>query len=172
MENKETIKGGEFIIKETDPKNVFIPEDFDEEQRMIADTCFDFIKQEIEPNLERIEKQEEGLSASLMEKAGELGILGVSVPEEYMGFGKNFVTSMLTAEVIGGAYSFAVSISAHTGIGTLPILYYGNAEQREKYVPKLATGEWKAAYCLTEPSAGSDANSGKTRAKLTEDGKH
>jgi alkylation response protein AidB-like acyl-CoA dehydrogenase len=160
------------LIKETDPRDVFIPEDFDEEQRMIADTCSDFIKQEIEPILERIEKQEEGLSASLMEKAGELGILGVSVPEEYMGFGKNFVTSMLTSEVIGGAHSFAVSISAHTGIGTLPILYYGNAEQREKYVPKLATGEWKAAYCLTEPSSGSDANSAKTKATLSEDGKH
>lgn len=172
MENKETIKGGEFLIKETDPRHVFIPEDFDEEQRMIADTCSDFIKQEIEPNLERIEKQEEGLSKSLMEKAGELGILGVSVPEEYMGFGKNFVTSMLTSEVIGGAHSFAVSISAHTGIGTLPILYYGNAEQRKKYVPNLATGVWKAAYCLTEPSSGSDANSGKTRAKLSDDGKH
>ncbi|TXB65165.1 acyl-CoA dehydrogenase [Vicingus serpentipes] len=171
-QNKKAIKGGEFLIKETDPRDVFIPEDFDEEQRMIADTCSDFIKQEIEPNLERIEKQEEGLSSSLMEKAGELGILGVSVPEEYMGFGKNFVTSMLTSEVIGGAHSFAVSISAHTGIGTLPILYYGNAEQREKYVPKLATGEWKAAYCLTEPSSGSDANSAKTKAKLSDDGKH
>ncbi|MCB9175117.1 MAG: acyl-CoA dehydrogenase family protein [Flavobacteriales bacterium] len=172
MENNKTIKGGEFLIKETDPRNVFIPEDFDEEQRMIADTCADFIKQEIEPNLERIEKQEEGLSKLLMEKAGELGILGVSVPEEYMGFGKNFVTSMLTSEVIGGAHSFAVSISAHTGIGTLPILYYGNAEQRQKYVPNLATGVWKAAYCLTEPSSGSDANSGKTKAVLTPDGKH
>jgi alkylation response protein AidB-like acyl-CoA dehydrogenase len=171
-QNKKAIKGGEFLIKETDPRDVFIPEDFDEEQRMIADTCSDFIKQEIEPILERIEKQEEGLSASLMEKAGELGILGVSVPEEYMGFGKNFVTSMLTSEVIGGAHSFAVSISAHTGIGTLPILYYGNADQRQKYVPKLATGEWKAAYCLTEPSSGSDANSAKTKATLSEDGKH
>jgi len=171
-QDKKALKGGEFLIKETDPKDVFIPEDFDEEQRMIADTCYDYIKQEIEPNLERIEKQEEGLSASLMEKAGELGILGVSIPEEYMGFGKNFVTSMLTAEVVGGAHSFAVSISAHTGIGTLPILYYGNEEQRQKYVPKLATGEWKAAYCLTEPNSGSDANSGKTSAKLTEDGKH
>ena len=171
-QDKKALKGGEFLIKETDPNNVFIPEDFDEEQRMIADTCYEFIKQEIEPNLERIEKQEEGLSKLLMEKAGELGILGVSVPEEYMGFGKNFVTSMLTAEVIGGAHSFAVSISAHTGIGTLPILYYGNADQRQKYVPKLATGEWKAAYCLTEPSSGSDANAAKTRAKLTDDGKH
>lgn len=172
MENNKTIKGGEFLIKETDPRNVFIPEDFDEEQRMIADTCSDFIKQEIIPNLERIEKQEEGLSKSLMEKAGELGILGVSVPEEYMGFGKNFVTSMLTSEVIGGAHSFAVSLSAHTGIGTLPILYYGTPEQRQKYIPNLATGVWKAAYCLTEPNSGSDANSGKTKAVLSADGKH
>ncbi|MBI2281936.1 MAG: acyl-CoA dehydrogenase family protein [Bacteroidetes bacterium] len=172
METNKTIKGGEFLIKETDPRNVFIPEDFDEEQRMIADTCSDFIKQEILPNLERIEKQEEGLSKSLMEKAGELGILGVSVPEEYMGFGKNFVTSMLTAEIIGGAHSFAVSISAHTGIGTLPILYYGTPEQRQKYIPNLATGVWKAAYCLTEPNSGSDANSGKTKAVLSPDGKH
>lgn len=172
MENKNTLKGGEFLIKETDPNSVFIPEDFDEEQRMIADTCSDFIKQEIEPNLERIEKQEEGLSKLLMEKAGELGILGVSVPEEYMGFGKNFVTSMLTSEIIGGAHSFAVSLSAHTGIGTLPILYYGTPEQREKYIPNLATGVWKAAYCLTEPNSGSDANSGKTKAVLSADGKH
>lgn len=172
MENSDVIKGGEFLIKKTAASDVFIPEEFDEEQRMIADTCFDFIKQEIEPNLERIEKQEEGLSASLMEKAGDLGILGISVPEEYMGFGKNFVTSMLTSEVVGGAHSFAVSISAHTGIGTLPILYYGNAEQRQKYVPNLATGVWKAAYCLTEPSSGSDANSAKTKATLSEDGKH
>lgn len=172
MENNKTIKGGEFLIKETDPRNVFIPEDFDEEQRMIADTCADFIKQEIEPNLERIEKQEEGLSKLLMEKAGELGILGVSVPEEYMGFGKNFVTSMLTSEIIGGAHSFAVSLSAHTGIGTLPILYYGTPEQRQKYIPNLATGVWKAAYCLTEPNSGSDANSGKTKAVLSADGKH
>lgn len=172
MSDKEVIKGGEFLIKETKPENVFIPEDFDEEQRMIADTCLDFIKQEIEPILDRIEKQEEGLSASLMEKAGELGLLGVSVPEELGGFGKNFVTSMLTSEIIGGAHSFAVSLSAHTGIGTLPILYYGNADQRQKYIPNLATGAWKAAYCLTEPSSGSDANSAKSKATLSEDGKH
>ncbi|MBL4669057.1 MAG: acyl-CoA dehydrogenase family protein [Flavobacteriales bacterium] len=172
MSNNEAIKGGEFLIKETAAKNIFIPEDFDEEQRMIADTCSDFIKQEIEPILDRIEKQEEGLSASLMEKAGELGLLGISVPENLGGFGKDFVTSMLTSEIIGGAHSFAVSISAHTGIGTLPILYYGNEEQKQKYIPNLATGVWKAAYCLTEPSSGSDANSAKSKATLSEDGKH
>jgi len=172
MEKKDVLKGGEFLIKETEAANVFIPEDFDEEQRMIADTCSDFIKQEIEPILDRIEKQEEGLSASLMEKAGELGLLGISVPEDLGGFGKDFVTSMLTSEIIGGAHSFAVSISAHTGIGTLPILYYGTADQKQKYIPNLASGVWKAAYCLTEPSSGSDANSAKTKATLSEDGKH
>lgn len=172
MENKETIKGGEFLIKETNPQDVFIPEQFDEEQKMIADTCNDFVEQEILPNIERIEKLEEGYTPSLLEKAGELGLLGISVPEELGGFGKDFVTSMLTTEVLGGSFSFAVSISAHTGIGTLPILYYGNEAQKQKYIPKLASGEWKAAYCLTEPSSGSDANSGKTKAVLTDDGKH
>lgn len=172
MENKETIKGGEFLIKETNPQDVFIPEQFDEEQKMIADTCNDFVEQEILPNIERIESMEEGLTPSLLEKAGELGLLGISVPEELGGFGKDFVTSMLTTEVLGGSFSFAVSISAHTGIGTLPILYYGNEHQKQKYIPKLASGEWKAAYCLTEPSSGSDANSGKTKAVLTDDGKH
>lgn len=172
MENKNTLKGGEFLIKETDPNTVFIPEQFDEEQQMIAATCNDFVEQEILPNIERIEKLEEGYTPSLLEKAGELGLLGISVPEELGGFGKNFVTSMLTTEVLGGSYSFAVSISAHTGIGTLPILYYGNETQKQNYIPKLASGEWKAAYCLTEPGSGSDANSGKTKAVLSADGKH
>ncbi len=172
MENKNTLKGGEFLIKETDPNSVFIPEQFDEEQQMIAATCNDFVEQEILPNIERIEKLEEGYTPLLLEKAGELGLLGISVPEELGGFGKNFVTSMLTTEVLGGSYSFAVSISAHTGIGTLPILYYGNETQKQNYIPKLASGEWKAAYCLTEPGSGSDANSGKTKAVLSADGKH
>jgi alkylation response protein AidB-like acyl-CoA dehydrogenase len=172
MEKEDVIKGGEFLIKETKAENVFIPEDFDEEQLMIAETCYDFIEKEIDPIIDRIEKQEEGLSSSLMEKAGDLGLLGISVPEDLGGFGKDFVTSMLTSEVIGGAHAFAVSVSAHTGIGTLPILYYGTKEQREKYVPNLASGVWKSAYCLTEPSSGSDANAAKTKAKLTDDGKH
>lgn len=172
MENKDTLKGGEFLIKETDANSVFIPEQFDEEQQMIAATCMDFVEQEILPNIERIEKMEEGYTPSLLEKAGELGLLGISVPEELGGFGKDFVTSMLATEVLGGSYSFAVSLSAHTGIGTLPILYYGNEFQKQKYIPKLASGEWKAAYCLTEPGSGSDANSGKTKAVLSEDGKH
>ena len=146
--------------------------EFDEEQRMIGDMCLDFVEKEIIPNIERIETLEEGYTASLIEKAGELGLLGITIPEDLGGFGKNFVTGMLATERLGGAYSFAVSISAHTGIGTLPILYYGSQEQKQKYIPKLASGEWKASYCLTEPGSGSDANSGKTKAVLSNDKKH
>jgi alkylation response protein AidB-like acyl-CoA dehydrogenase len=174
MEDKKTaLKGGEFIIKETDFNDVFIPEEFDEEQRMIAQTCEDFIKNEIWPNLDRMDSMTEPeLVPSLLDKAGELGLLGISIDEQYGGFGKNFVTNMLTTEKFGAAHSFAVAISAHTGIGTLPIALYGNDAQKKQYLPKLASGEWKAAYCLTEPSAGSDANSGKTKAMPTKDGKH
>ncbi len=174
METIATIstKGGEFLIKETEAQNIFIPEEFDEEQLMIAKTCQDFLASEVHPNLDRIDSQEEGLMQSLMDKAGELGILGVSIPEEFGGFGKNFNTSMLVADVCGAGHSFAVALSAHTGIGTLPILYYGNQAQKEKYVTKLGTGEWKASYCLTEPNSGSDANSGKTKAVLSADGKN
>ena len=165
-------KGGEFIIKETNAQDIFIPEQWTEEQLMMKKTCEDFVAQEVSPFLDRIDSQEEGLVPSIMEKAGALGILGISVPENLGGLGFDFVTSMLTTEVIGGAHSVAVSLSAHTGIGTLPILYYGNEAQKAKYIPKLATGEWKACYCLTEPGSGSDANSGKTTAKLSADGKH
>lgn len=165
-------KGGEFLIKETAAQDIFIPEQWTEEQLMMKKTCEDFVAQEVVPNLNRIDSQEEGLVPSILEKAGELGILGISVPEDLGGLGFDFVTSMLTTEVIGAAHSVAVALSAHTGIGTLPILYYGNEEQKKKYIPKLATGEWKACYCLTEPGSGSDANSGKTSAKLSADGKH
>lgn len=168
----KAIKGGEFVIKETSYEDVFIPEEFDEEAQMIRQTCLDFLDTEVLNKLDRIDAQEEGLMQSLLDKAGELGLLGVSIPEEYGGFGKNFNTSMLVADAVGGGFSFAVALSAHTGIGTLPILYYGNAEQKAKYIPKLATGEWKAAYCLTEPNSGSDANSGRTSAKLNAEGTH
>ncbi|MES2593265.1 MAG: acyl-CoA dehydrogenase family protein [Bacteroidota bacterium] len=167
-----SLKGGEFLIKDTEANDVFIPEEWNEEQLMIAKSCQDFIAQNVWPNLNRIDKQEPGLMEDLLQKAGELGLLGISVPEEYGGFGKDFLSSMLVTEVLGQGHSFAVAISAHTGIGTLPILYYGNSEQKAKYIPKLSSGEWKACYCLTEPSAGSDANSGKTRATLSADGKH
>ena len=172
MENKRLITGGEFLVKETDPADVFIPEEFDEEQKMIGETCRDFLETEVFTVLDRIDAQEEGLMRGLLEKSGELGLLGITIPEEYEGFGQSFITTMYASEILGAGYSYAVAYSCHTGIGTLPILYYGNEEQREKYIPKLATGELIGAYCLTEPGAGSDANSGTTKAVLSEDGKH
>ncbi len=172
-ETKRAIKGGEFLIRETEAQEIFIPEDFNEEQKMIAQTCRDFLKQEVYPHLDAIDSMKDlTLMPKLMDKAGMLGLLGTSVPQELGGFGMDFKTTMLVAEVMGGGYSFAVAISAHTGIGTLPVLYYGNEAQKKKYIPKLASGEWKAAYCLTEPDSGSDANSGKTKAVLSPDGKH
>ncbi len=172
MAKENILKGGEFLIKETKAADIFIPEEFTEEQLMIGQTCSDFLEQEVYPNLDRIDAQEEGLMRWLLQKSGELGLLGISVPEEYEGFDQNFVTSMLASEYMGAGYSFSVAYSAHTGIGTLPIVYYGNEEQKQKYIPRLATGELTSAYCLTEPGAGSDANSGKTQAVLSEDGKH
>ncbi|MFP4621338.1 MAG: acyl-CoA dehydrogenase family protein [Bacteroidales bacterium] len=166
------IKGCEFLTKETEASEVFIPEEFDEEQTMIAQTCQDFLEAEVFCNLDRIDKKEEGLMRSILEKSGELGLLGISVPEEYEGFGQSFLTSMYANELLGAGYSFSVAYSAHTGIGTLPIVYYGNEEQKQKYLPELASGEKIASFCLTEPGAGSDANAGKTKAVLSDDGKH
>ncbi|MCK4856259.1 MAG: acyl-CoA dehydrogenase family protein, partial [Bacteroidales bacterium] len=172
MENSKLITGGEFLVKETDPADVFIPEEFDEEQKLIGQTCQDFLDTEIFPVLDRIDAQEEGLMRELLVKAGELGLLAISIPEEYEGFAQSFITAMYASEILGSGYSYAVAFSCHTGIGTLPILYYGNEEQRKKYIPKLASGEMIGAYCLTEPGAGSDANSGTTKAVLSEDGEH
>jgi len=172
MEKDKIQSGGEFLIKETDAADIFIPEELNEEQKMIVETCEGFLEAEIFPMLDRIDAQEDGLMRNLISKAGELGLLGVSLPEEYEGFNQDFVTSMLASDAMGAGYSFSVAYSAHTGIGTLPILYYGTEEQKQRYLPKLSTGEWAAAYCLTEPNAGSDANSGKTKAVLSEDGKH
>ncbi len=171
-ETKKALMGGEFLVRETEASDIFVPEEYDEEQLMIVQSSKDFLEQEVYPKLDRIDALEEGLMPELVTKAGELGLLGISVPEELGGFGKNFVTSMLASEATGAGHSFSVAVSAHSGIGTLPILYYGNEEQKAKYIPKLATGEFKGAYCLTEPGSGSDANSGKTKAKLTDDGKH
>jgi alkylation response protein AidB-like acyl-CoA dehydrogenase len=171
MKNK-AITGGEFIIRDVAANEIFIPEEWTEEQLMMKQTCLDFVNTEITPNLDRIDGMEDGLMPALLDKAGELGLLAITVPEELNGLGMDFKTSMLCTEALGEAHSFSVAYGAHTGIGTLPILYYGNAAQRAKYIPKLATGEWKACYCLTEPGSGSDANSGKTRAVLSEDGKH
>lgn len=166
------IKGGEFLIKKTHFNEVFIPEEWNDEQLMIAQMCRDFISQEISPNLNEIDAQEDGLMVKILDKAGELGLLGVSVPENLGGMGADFKTSLLVTECLGAGHSFSVAFGAHTGIGTLPLLYYGTEEQKQKYIPKLANGEWKAAYCLTEPNSGSDANSGKTKAVLTADGKN
>ena len=168
----ELLKGGEFVFKETDPQTVFTPEDINEEQKMMAETARDFIEKEIHPKLDAIDKQEPGLVVGLLDKAGELGLLGTSIPEEYDGLGENFNTNTILAMEMGSGYSFGVSYAAHTGIGTLPILYYGTEEQKKKYLPKLASGELKSAYCLTEPTSGSDALSAKTTAVLSDDGKY
>lgn len=166
------LKGGEFIVKESKAEDVFIREELSEEQRMIADMCKDFIETEIDPNLDRIDAMEDGLMVSLLDKAGELGLLGMAIPEEYGGFGKDVNTNTVVTELMGGAHSFAVALSAHTGIGTLPILYYGTPAQKQKYLPGLATGELKASYCLTEPGSGSDALGAKTKAVLNSEGTH
>jgi alkylation response protein AidB-like acyl-CoA dehydrogenase len=160
------------MIRESRAEDTFIPEDFSEEQRMVMQLCHDFLKAEVHPVIDRIESLEPGLMPSLMAKAGQQGLLGASIPEEYQGLGKDFITSTIVNEGMGGGYSFSVAVSAHTGIGTLPILYFGTAEQKAKYIPKLATGEWKGAYGLTEPNSGSDALSAKTTARLSEDGSH
>ena len=173
MENNTTaIKGGEWIIKEVEANSIFIPEEFNEEQLMVKEMCSQFLDTEVLPVIDRIDKLEPGLMPGLLMKAGEQGLLGVSIPESYGGLGKDFITSTIVAEYLGGGYSFSVANAAHTGIGTLPILYFGTEAQRAKYVPKLASGEFKGAYGLTEPNSGSDALGAKTTAKLTEDGKH
>ncbi len=168
----KALKGAEWLIHESNPADVFIAEDFTEEQQMIMDMCQQYLDAEVMPVIDRIDKLEPGLMPSLMDKAGELGLLGVSIPEEYGGLGKPFIESLIVAEGLGGGYSFSVAMAAHSGIGTLPILYFGTPEQKQKYIPKLASGEWKGSYGLTEPNSGSDALSAKTVAKLSGDGKH
>lgn len=166
------MRGGEFLVKEISATDIFVPEEFDEEQLMIAQTCEDFVEAGVAPHFDALDAHEKGLMASLLKNAGEMGLLGIAVPEEFGGFGQNFLTNMKANEAMGSAYSFSVAFMAHTGIGTLPLLYYGNQQQKEHYLPLLATGEWLAAYCLTEPGAGSDANAGKTKAVLSNDEKH
>ncbi|RAJ10462.1 hypothetical protein LX64_00064 [Chitinophaga skermanii] len=172
VNNTTALKGAEFLVKNSDPKEVFIPEDFSEEQLMIKEMAEQFVTKEVTPVLDRIDKLEEGLMPSLLDKAGEQGLLGASFPEEYGGLGKDFITATLINEALGSGHSFSVAMAAHTGIGSLPILYFGTEEQKQKYIPKLASGEMKGAYALTEPDSGSDALSAKTTAKLSADGKH
>lgn len=170
---KDLLRGGQFLVKETRCEDVFTPEDFNEEQIMMRDSVKEFVEREIWPHKEEFEKKNYALTEEIMRKAGELGFLGVAVPEEYDGLGMGFVSTMLVCDYISGATgSIATAFGAHTGIGTMPITLYGTEEQKKKYVPKLATGEWFGAYCLTEPGAGSDANSGKTKAVLSDDGKY
>lgn len=172
VQNKSVLKGGEWMVKESSPSETFIPQDFSEEQKMIRDMCDQFLDKEVYPILDRIDNLEQGLMKSLVQKAGEQGLLAVSFPEEYGGLGKDFVTSTIVNEYLGAGHSFSVAIAAHTGIGTLPILYFGTDEQKQKYLPKLISGEWTGAYGLTEPNSGSDALSAKTSAKLSDDGKY
>ncbi|MES2703150.1 MAG: acyl-CoA dehydrogenase family protein [Bacteroidota bacterium] len=165
------IQGGGFLINPADPNQIYTPEDFTDEQHMIVQMCDEFLTKEVLPHLNELDQHKEGLMPSLLDKAGELGLLGAAFPEEYGGLGKDFVTATLVNECLGGGHSFAVAMAAHNGIGTLPILYFGTDEQKQKYIPKLATGEMKGAYALTEPGSGSDALAAKTTATLSDDGK-
>lgn len=166
------LKGGQFIVKESSYEDVFIPEEFSEEQIMFRDSVRDFVANEIAPNLDRLDKMEEGLAVAKLNMAGELGLLGTAIPEEFGGSAMDFNTNSILVEQMGAAHGFSVTLGAHIGIGTLPILYFGTDAQKQKYLPKLATGELKASYCLTEPGSGSDALSAKTKAMLSEDGSH
>lgn len=167
------VKGGEFLIKEIPANEIFSIEELNEEQKMLRDSAKEFIDREVVPQRERFEKKDYAFTEETMRKLGEMGMLGIAVPEEYGGLGMGFVTTMLACDYLSGTTgSLATAYGAHTGIGTLPIVLYGTEEQKKKYLPDLATGTKFGAYCLTEPDAGSDANSGKTRAKLSEDGKH
>ncbi|RFP66106.1 acyl-CoA dehydrogenase [Hymenobacter lapidiphilus] len=168
----QLVKGGEFIIKETDAQDVFTPADFSEEQNMMHQTALDFVEKEVSPLLDRLDNHEEGLMRGLMEKAGELGLFGVSIPEQFGGLDMDFPTSLRVTEGVGRGHSFPVAFAAHTGIAMLPILYFGNDEQKAKYLPGLTNGELMGAYCLTEPGSGSDALGAKTKAMPTEDGEH
>ena len=171
IQKANALKGGEFIIKDSTPDMVFTPEDYTEEQVMVRQMASDFVEKEVMPLWKQIEKQEPGLTESLMGKAGELGLLGTAVPAQYGGMEQDVITGCIIAEEVGRTGSFATSVVAHIGIGTLPILYFGSEEQKQKYLPKLCSGEWQASYCLTEPGAGSDALGAKTTAVLSEDGK-
>ena len=171
MKTQTVIAGGSFLIQPSVPDNTFTPEDFNEEQQMITQMCEEFLDKEVLPHIVDIDLQKNNIMPDLLDKAGALGLLGVSFPEEYGGLGKDFVTATLVNEHLGGGHSFAVAMAAHTGIGSLPILYFGTDAQKAKYIPKLATGEMKGAYALTEPGSGSDALAAKTTATPSADGK-
>ena len=167
-----TLKGGEFLIKDATPQDIFTPEELNEEQLMIKQMTKDFVDTEVIPNLDRIDNHEPGLMASLLDKAGDIGILGLPIPEAYGGFNKDFNTISVVTEMTGTAHAFSVAYGAQSGIGTLPILYFGTEAQKQKYLPGLASGKLHASYCLTEPGSGSDALAAKTTAVLSADGKN
>src|SRR5579872_4176334 len=166
-----TIQGGGFLVQSSAPEQTFTPEDFNEEQHMIKQMCNEFLEKDVLPHMVEIDEKKEGLMQSLLDKAGELGLLGAAFPEQYGGLGKDFVTATLVNECLGGGHSFAVAMAAHNGIGSLPILYFGTEAQKQKYIPKLASGEMKGAYALTEPGSGSDALAARTTAMPGADGK-
>ncbi len=170
--SEDTLKGGEFLIKDSTPEDIFIPEEFGEEEEMIKDTCKDFLQNRIFPNVEKIEKQEDNISVKLLKEFADLGFCGTHMPEQYGGMAMNTNTNTLICDTMGPAGSFNTTFAAHTGIGMLPILYYGTEEQKQQFLPQLISGDLKAAYCLTEPGSGSDALAAKTKAVLSEDGKH
>ena len=172
QQQQAALHGGEWIIKESNALETFTPEDFNEEQQMVMDMCHQFLQADVIPNLEKIDRQEDNIVPTLLNKAGEQGLLSTTFPEQYGGLGKDFITGTIVNEGLGAGHSFSVAIAAHTGIGSLPILYFGTEEQKQKYIPKLASGEFKGAYGLTEPNSGSDALSAKTTAKLSDDGKY
>ena len=172
MGERKIFAGGEFLITDVAPEDVFTPEDFTEEHKMILETTKDFVTKDVLPNIDRLEEKDHDLVRDLLEKAGELGLLSTDIPEEYGGLGLDKVSTTIVAEALGDAGSFAAVYGAHTGIGSLPIVYFGNEEQKKKYLPKLASGEWCGCYCLTESGSGSDALNAKTKAVLSEDGKY
>jgi len=172
MADRKIFAGGEFLITDAVPEDVFSPEDFTDEHRMIYETAKDFVEKEVMPHIDALEEKNPDLVRNLLSKAGELGLLSTDIPEEYGGLGLDKVSTTVVGEAVGNAGAFAVVHGAHTGIGSLPIVYFGNEEQKKKYLPKLASGEWCAAYCLTESGSGTDALNAKTKAVLSEDGKY
>ncbi|WP_066371580.1 acyl-CoA dehydrogenase family protein [Neobacillus fumarioli] len=171
-ETKKVVKGGSFLIEDISYEQLLTPEDFNEEHLMIAKTAEDFVEKEVQPVLDRLEKHEFDITVKLLKQAGELGLLAADVPEEYEGLGLDKITSSLITEKMSGGGGFAISHGAHVGIGSLPIVLFGNEEQKKKYLPALASGEKIAAYALTEPGSGSDALGARTTAKLNAEGTH
>ncbi|HEY0385190.1 MAG TPA: acyl-CoA dehydrogenase family protein, partial [Pyrinomonadaceae bacterium] len=171
-DEKKIIAGGSFLIEESTPAEIFTPEDFSEEHRMIAETTREFVDNEVRPHIDELEKHDWELARELIRKGAELGLVGASIPEEYGGLGLDQTTGALIGEGVGRAASFATTFGAQSGIGLLPIIYFGTEAAKQKYLPKIAAGEIVTAYALTEAGSGSDALAAKATARLSEDGTH